>query len=321
MEYPIKIKGKTVKQVKKLNLSHKNLKTIPDNVYQYANLEKLDLSYNRIEVIPQEILKLKKLRTLDLAFNNLKVLQGALFKLPKLKILNLHGNQIKHLPKQILDSKITTLILSKNKIEHLDESLISGITKLDIVDNPVSYVDELVIEDDKKVVIPSMQLLKNETENKKIIMHKDKKKIFISYSHADEIFHNRLMTHLSVLKKYIGGFEEWSDKKIHAGQHWKEEIKKALDDANIAILLVSTDFLASDFIENNELPPILRKAEAENTNVLCLLVEPSFFLKSELSEFQAVNKPEETLAEMEKPAQERVFLKLMDEIQRIIEVE
>lgn len=52
MEYPIKIKGKTIKQVTKLNLSHKNLKTIPDNVYQYTNLEKLDLSYNRIEVIP-----------------------------------------------------------------------------------------------------------------------------------------------------------------------------------------------------------------------------------------------------------------------------
>lgn len=155
MEYPIKIKGKTIKQVTKLNLSHKNLKTIPDNVYQYANLEKLDLSYNRIEVIPQEILKLKKLRTLDLAFNNLKVLQGALFKLPKLKILNLHGNQIKHLPKQILDSKITTLILSKNKIEHLDESLISGITKLDIVDNPLTSKKEqgnVKIEQNKELV-------------------------------------------------------------------------------------------------------------------------------------------------------------------------
>ena len=45
MEYPIKIKGKTIKQVTKLNLSHKNLKTIPDNVYQYANLEKLDLTH------------------------------------------------------------------------------------------------------------------------------------------------------------------------------------------------------------------------------------------------------------------------------------
>lgn len=81
-----------------------------------------------------------------------------------------------------------------------------------------------------------------------------------------------------------------------------------MNGANIAILLVSTDFLASDFIKNNELPPILRKAEAENTKVLCLLVEPSFFLKSELSEFQAVNKPEETLAEMENLHKKEYFL-------------
>lgn len=40
MEYPIKIKGKTIEQVTKLNLSHKNLKTIPDNVYQYTKSRK-----------------------------------------------------------------------------------------------------------------------------------------------------------------------------------------------------------------------------------------------------------------------------------------
>ena len=246
MEYPIKIKGKTIKQVTKLNLSHKNLKTIPDNVYQYTNLEKLDLSYNRIEVIPQAILKLKKLRTLDLAFNNIKVLQGALFKLPKLKILNLHGNQIKHLPKQILDSKITTLILSKNKIEHLDESLISRITKLDIVDNPLTNKKE-----QGNVKIEQNKELMNTPFEKKITMNK-KNKIFISYSHADGAYFERLITHLKVLKNYNGDFEEWSDRKILAGQKWKEEITKALKKANIAILLVSTDFLASDFIQRNE---------------------------------------------------------------------
>ena len=64
MEYPIEIKGKTIKQVRKLNLSGKNLKFIPDNVFQYTNLEKLDLSKNRIEIIPKEILKLRKLRQL-----------------------------------------------------------------------------------------------------------------------------------------------------------------------------------------------------------------------------------------------------------------
>ena len=236
-----------------------------------------------------------------------------------MRILNLHGNQIEHLPKQLAESKITTLILSKNKIKALDKDLVKHITKLDIVDNPMSYVNEPIIENDGKPKVPSIQLPMNKDEKKETIMNK--KKIFISYAHVDEKFHNRLMTHLSVLKKYIGGFEEWSDKKIHAGQHWKEEIEKALNEANIAILLVSTDFLASDFIKNNELPPILRKAEAENTTVLCLLVEPSLFLKSELAEFQAINKPEMTLADMTKPAQERVFLELMDEIERIIEID
>ena len=311
MEYPIEIKGKTIKQVTKLNLSHKNLKTIPDNVFQYTNLEKLDLSYNRIEVIPQEILKLKKLRTLDLAFNNLKVLQGALFKLPKLKILNLHGNQIEHLPKQILDSKITTLILSKNKIEHLDENLISGITKLDIVDNPLTSKKEqgnVKIEQNKELV--------NAPIKKKTIMNK-KNKIFISYSHADSAYFDRLITHLKVLKNYNGEFEEWSDRKILAGQKWKEEISKALEKANIAILLVSTDFLASDFIQRNELTPILKKAEEEDTTILCLLVEPSLFKKTELGDFQAINNPETTLSELDKSAQERMYLKLVEEIERI----
>ncbi len=319
MEYPIEIKGKTIKQVTKLNLSNKNLKTIPNNLYQYTNLEKLDLSKNRITSIPKDILKLRKLRTLDLSFNQIKVLHSSIFKLPKLRILNLHGNQIEHLPKQLAESKITTLILSKNKIKALDKDLVKHITKLDIVDNPMLYVDEPIIKNSEMPKVPSVQLPMNKDEKKETIMNK--KKIFISYAHVDEKFHNRLMTHLSVLKKYIGGFEEWSDKKIHAGQHWKEEIEKALNEANIAILLVSTDFLASDFIKNNELPPILRKAEAENTTVLCLLVEPSLFLKSELAEFQAINKPEMTLADMTKPAQERVFLELMDEIERIIEID
>lgn len=87
--------------------------------------------------------------------------------------------------------------------------------------------------------------------------------------------------------------------------------------ANIAILLVSTDFLASDFIQRNELPPILKKAEEEDTTILCLLVEPSLFKKTELGDFQAINNPETTLSELDKSAQERMYLKLVEEIERI----
>lgn len=92
---------------------------------------------------------------------------------------------------------------------------------------------------------------------------------------------------------------------------------KSFEKANIAILLVSTDFLASDFIQRNELPPILKKAEEEDTTILCLLVEPSLFEKTELGDFQAINNPETTLSELDKSAQERMYLKLVGEIERI----
>ena len=262
MEYPIEIKGKTIKQVRKLNLSGKNLKFIPDNVYQYTNLEKLDLSKNRIEIIPKEILKLRKLRTQDLAFNQIKNLQSAVFQLPKLRILNLHGNhQIKKMPKQIATSHIETLILSKNNIVNVDDNLMAKFKRVDLTDNPITQnvakmkIDEKAsVSHEAPLANLNINFVEKKTEEKKMEMKKHK--IFISYAHTDKAYYDRLMILLNVLKNYVGGIDDWSDQRIKTGQRWKEEIEKALRQADIAILLVSTDFLASDFIRNNELPPI-----------------------------------------------------------------
>ena len=165
MEYPIEIKGKTIKQVRKINLSGRNLKFIPDNVFQYTNLEKLDLSNNRIEIIPNDILKLRKLRTLDLSCNKIKVLQASIFKLPKLRILNLHGNEISRLPKQLAESHIETLILSRNKFTFIDEELTAKIKKLDVVDNPIENSKSL--NEEKQVVVKMQDVqIQNINQNK-----------------------------------------------------------------------------------------------------------------------------------------------------------
>jgi hypothetical protein len=58
-----------------------------------------------------------------------------------------------------------------------------------------------------------------------------------------------------------GVIDLWVDTKINVGEKWKEKIQQALDRAAIAILLISADFLASDFIIDNELPPLLKAAE------------------------------------------------------------
>ena len=144
--------------------------------------------------------------------------------------------------------------------------------------------------------------------------------IFISYAHSDKKWLERLQKHLKVLSKYFESVDYWDDTKIKGGDKWKKEIENAIKKANVAILLVSTDFLSSDFISTDELPPLLRKAEEEGTRILPLIVSPCAFTMSEISDFQAVNNPEKTLADMasDEAAVERVYLELIKNIQELL---
>ena len=78
--------------------------------------------------------------------------------------------------------------------------------------------------------------------------------VFISYCHRDTAWLDRLKIHLRPLVRRTS-LDLWDDSRISPGQAWQKEIAGALARADVAILLVSADFLASDFIVNNELPP------------------------------------------------------------------
>ncbi|HKQ74539.1 MAG TPA: TIR domain-containing protein, partial [Blastocatellia bacterium] len=99
-----------------------------------------------------------------------------------------------------------------------------------------------------------------------------KPKVFISYSHIDEKrWKNRLQKHLIVLEKH-GSLSFWEDRQIAAGQEWQVEIKDALDAADAAILLISPDFLSSNFILDEEVPAILRRRINDGMRVFPLIV-------------------------------------------------
>ncbi len=85
-------------------------------------------------------------------------------------------------------------------------------------------------------------------------------KVFISYSHHDAVMLARLQVHLKRLER-DGLVTRWDDTDIRIGERWREKIRQAIGAAKIAILLVSPDFLASDFIAKDELPPLLLAAE------------------------------------------------------------
>ncbi len=143
-------------------------------------------------------------------------------------------------------------------------------------------------------------------------------KVFISYSHADLKWLERLRQHLKPLEREYS-IDIWDDTKIAAGSKWRIEIEEALHSARVAVLLVSADFLASEFISSNELPPLLAGADKEGAIILPVLVSPSRFERTKgLSQFQAVNPPSKTLMQMEPFEQESLFDKVADTIELVL---
>lgn len=144
-------------------------------------------------------------------------------------------------------------------------------------------------------------------------------KIFISYSHKDKEWLDRIQICLKMLKLEGIEIDVWDDTQIKAGDKWRDEITKALEEAKIAILLISMDYLASDFIVENELPPLLEAAEKDGARIIPLLIRPSRFTRNkELSQFQAFNDPNKPLSMLSEAEQDEVRVRLANEIERLL---
>jgi formylglycine-generating enzyme required for sulfatase activity len=125
----------------------------------------------------------------------------------------------------------------------------------------------------------------------------ERDQLFISYSHVDRGWVERLQTMIRPLVR-SEALRLWDDSQIPPGAKWKVEIEKALASAKVALLLVSDDFLASEFVINKELPPLLRAAEAEGLCILWVCLGPCFYEATPIHEYQAVLPPGEPLEAM-----------------------
>ena len=139
--------------------------------------------------------------------------------------------------------------------------------------------------------------------------------IFVSYSHADQPWLDRLRIHLRPLER-DRTIDYWDDGKIRPGTVWRDEIRSAIQKARVAVLLISADFLASDFVAADELPPLLAAAADRGTLILPLLISPCRFMKiPSLSRFQSINSPSQPLIGLARAESEAMFVKLADAIE------
>jgi len=97
------------------------------------------------------------------------------------------------------------------------------------------------------------------------------KDIFISYAHVDEKFKDELVKMLSPLQDQ-GVLRIWQDREIEPGEEWYQAIQNSMNACDIALLLISSDFLNSRFIKSIEVPNLLRRRREEGLRAVPIII-------------------------------------------------
>lgn len=197
-----------------------------------------------------------------------------------------------------------------------------------LTEDPDQFPNQtIVLHDDIYVyrhVFPNMEVTYRVDREKKVIyfLHlavtalEVKKPLFISYSHKDKEW-------LVQLKKFLVPLEKndlikiWDDSEIKAGDNWRDEIEKNLDSAKVVLLLVSQDFLTSEFITDHELPRLLEAAKRKGVKIFWVAVRPSTVEDEEINKYQAVHK-DPPLSELSPVEREKELVAIYKKIKQAI---
>jgi hypothetical protein len=192
-------------------------------------------------------------------------------------------------------SKYVVLIYNNNDIETFLENFVV------MLNSTIRQIEE----DDKNTF--------------KLTVREKKKRVFISYCHKDKKYMERIIVHIKPLERN-GILDIWVDTMIKTGELWKAEVEKSLSSAEVGILLISADYLASEFIIANELPPLLENAQKNGTKIIPIVAKPCRFLRDKnLNIFQAINNPEKPLCSLNEKEREEIYEKLSKEVEELIQ--
>src|SRR5437870_13242283 len=112
-------------------------------------------------------------------------------------------------------------------------------------------------------------------------------KIFFCYAHEDEQLLNKLKNHLFPLKR-TGLIDIWHDRDISAGTDWEQQIKSHLNQAQIILLMVSPDFMVSDYCYGIEMQRALERHERGEAQVIPVILRPIYWQDAPFGKLQAL---------------------------------
>jgi TIR domain len=127
-------------------------------------------------------------------------------------------------------------------------------------------------------------------------------RVFYSYAHEDEALRDKLETHLSLLQRQ-GIIQAWHDREITAGQAWKDMIDQHLEAAELILLLISPDFLHSDYCYDIEMQRALARHDAGEARVLPIHLRPVDWQGAPFARLQALPTDARPVTEWADPDQ------------------
>ena len=140
--------------------------------------------------------------------------------------------------------------------------------------------------------------------------------VFFSYSHKDEDLRDELATHLAMLKNQ-GLIKAWHDREISAGTEWADAIDENLNSADVILLLVSANFLASQYCYDIEMKRAMERHEAGETRVIPIILKPVDWSGATFGKLQALPKNAKPITTWSNP--DEAFLNVAQGIRRVVE--
>ena len=140
-------------------------------------------------------------------------------------------------------------------------------------------------------------------------------KVFTAYSHEDSRAQERLKVHLNLLHRQ-GLIEIWFDREIMAGSGLDEEISENLEACDLFLILVSPDFLASDYCYEQEMERALERRDEGTAIVIPVIVEPCEWQESPLRALKAVPYDGKPISKWDN--QNDAYLDIVKEVRRVV---
>jgi len=140
--------------------------------------------------------------------------------------------------------------------------------------------------------------------------------VFVSYSHRDEALKEQLAEHLAILRRE-GLIDVWSDRPIAVGSEWQSSLQDRLDTSEMVLLLVSADFLASDFFQDATFERLLERHQQEETRLIPIVLRPCLWQESPLMNFQVLPRDARPVTEWRDV--DRAFSNIVQGLRRVAE--